>query len=140
MNVNQTIQNFIEAKIKSSEELKKFFEAGFEMFYESTSENPQRPYLRYSIQSPVPQDRDLQMQFTSYLCVVDINVVGNSIEQVRFISDEIFKIFDGIAIAEKFPNIEDVSSTYPEENVSFDTQTSRQNFESTQQIQFYFVK
>jgi hypothetical protein len=79
------------------------------------------------------------MQFSSYLCVATLNVVGNSIEQVRFISEELFKTFDGLVKVNGHPNIEDVSSTYPEENISFDTQTSRQNFETSQQIQFYFV-
>lgn len=139
MNVNTKIQNFIESKIKSNAELKKFFDAGFQLYYESTPENPQRPYLRYLIEAPVPQSRDLQMQFTSYLCVVTINVVGNSIEQVRFISDEIFNTFDKLINVENYPNIEDVTSTYPEENISFDSQTSQRNFETSQQIQFYFV-
>ena len=139
MNVNAEIQSFIESKIKASNALKKFFDAGFQLYYESTPENPQRPYLRYIVDAPVPQSRDLQMQFSSYLCVVTLNVVGNSIEQVRFISEELFKTFDGLAKVNGHPNIEDVSSTYPEENISFDSQTSRQNFETSQQIQFYFV-
>lgn len=139
MNVNAEIQNFIESKIRACEELQKFFDAGFQLYYESTPENPQRPYLRYMVDAPVPQSRDLQMQFSSYLCEVTINIVGNSIEQVRFISDEIFNAFDKLATVKGFPNIEDVTSTYPEENITFDTQTSRQNFETSQQIQFYFV-
>lgn len=139
MNVNTEIQNFIESKIKSNEALKKFFDAGFQLYYESTPENPQRPYLRYLIDAPVPQARDLQLNFTSYLCVVTINVIGNSIEQVRFISDEIFNEFDKLVNVTNYPNIEDVTSTYPEENISFDAQTSQKNFETSQQIQFYFV-
>ena len=139
MNINETIQNFLEQKIKTNANLKKFFNAGFQLFYESTPENPQRPYLRYSIQAPVPQNRDLQLQFTSYLCVVNFNIVGNSLMQVRVISQEIFETFDKIISLTDFSNIEDVTISYPKENISFDPQTSRQNFETSQELQFYFV-
>lgn len=139
MNVNEEIQNFIETKIKESAVFKRFFESGFCVYYEATPENPRRPYIRYTLNAPVVEARDLQMEFTAYQCMATINIVGNSLEQVRLLSEELFNIFDGKITLSNFPNIEDVASTYPEENVSFDAQTSRETFETAQSLTFHFI-
>lgn len=92
------------------------------------------------LDAPIPQDRDLELNFTSYLCTATINIVGASLQQVRVLSEELFNSFDANVNVDGFPNIEDVSCSYPEESISFDSQTSQTNFETSQSIQFYFVK
>lgn len=97
------------------------------------------PYLRYSIQRPVDNGRDLDMEIYSYICVVNINIVGNSIEQVRTLSSEITKIFDKQITVAEFPNIEDVSCDEAEESKSYDSSTKREIFETAQAIRFNYV-
>lgn len=139
MNVNEEIQNFIETKIKESAVFKRFFESGFCVYYEATPENPKRPYLRYTLTAPIVEARSLSMEYTAFQCTATLNIVGNSLEQVRLLSEELFNIFDGKITLSNFPNIEDVASTYPEENISFDAQTSRETFETAQSLTFHFI-
>lgn len=140
MNIHGKICEFIETRLRNNAILAPFFNGGMGLYYETAGENPRKPYIRYIIQQPTIADgRNLQLEHNTYSIVVNINVNGNSIMQVRALSQAIFEEFDAILSPEGFPNIEDVKADYPDESFPFDAQTSKQLFETAQAIEFYFT-
>lgn len=141
--ITAEIQRFFETKLSENGLLSKFLNAPedkrLSVYYEIAPENPKRPYIRYTIQRPVETDRDLEMNFSAYLCVVNVNIVGNSIDQVRELAEAITETFDKLINVSGFPNIEDVACQYPDESKSYDADTKLELFETAQEIQFYFV-
>ena len=141
--VTAEIQRFFEEKIKETEVFSRFLNAPedkrLSIYYEIAPENPRRPYLRYMIQRPVETDRDLELNFSAYLCVINVNIVGNSIDQVRELAESITETFNKLINVPGFPNIEDVTCQYPDESKSYDADTKLELFETAQEIQFYFV-
>lgn len=140
MNINARVCEFVESRLKNCEALKAYFDADkLGVYYNSTRENPSTPYILYSIQEPTVADgRNLQLEHCVYLIVVNVSVSGNSLNQIREISQAIFEEFDGDISPEGFDEIQDVKASYPSENLPFDAQTSRQLYETAQTLEFYF--
>lgn len=137
MNINAKVCQFIETRLNACEGLKAYFAAGMGLYYGATIENPPKPYIIYDIQEPTILDRNLALQHYVYQIVVNVNVIGNSVNQIREISQAIFEEFDGDLSPEGFKEIQDVKASYPLENLGFDGQTTSPIFETSQTLDFY---
>lgn len=141
MNANRYIGDFIESKITTSEVFAPYIAAGLKIWYNQAGESPTLPYVRYSIQRPAAVgDRDLELRQNVYTVVVNVNIVGNSIEQIRVLSQEITELFDGIISPDGYEYIEDCICTQPEESVAFDSATGKKFFEAVNEITMNYIK